>query len=97
MKRIGGVAVGDLLPSAVMSRLFRYAPAAILIAIALAVLLSGRLQDLSLESIEAQRAGWAATAAARPMFSVAVFVASYAILAGAGLPVAMMLTLVSER
>ena len=78
-----------------MSRLARYIPAVVLVAIALAVVASGALQGLSLESIQAQRAGWTATAQAQPALSLAVFVVSYAILAGAGLPVAMMLTLIS--
>jgi uncharacterized membrane protein YdjX (TVP38/TMEM64 family) len=78
-----------------MSRLIRYAPALVLLAIAAAVAASGGLQNFSLESLQDHRAAWTATAEARPLLSLVAFVAAFAVLGGAGLPVAMMLTLAS--
>lgn len=76
-----------------MRALPRLLPAAALLAVALAFLLSGRASDLSPAALLPALDHWRAVVAAHPAESLAAYVAGYAALTAAGLPVAMVLTI----
>lgn len=71
----------------------RFLPAVLLVAAAAAALAGGLAEHLTPAGIAAHRAGWIAVAQAHPAASVLSFVLLYAVLAGAGMPVSLLLSL----
>jgi uncharacterized membrane protein YdjX (TVP38/TMEM64 family) len=74
-------------------RLLRFAPLLVLVVVATAAIAGGALGRLTPSALAEHRADWAATAQAHPVETLTLYVLAYAALTGAGLPVAMMLTL----
>jgi uncharacterized membrane protein YdjX (TVP38/TMEM64 family) len=72
--------------------ILRLLPAFALVAVAVAFFASGAASDLSASGLAAHERAWRAAAARDPATSLAAYVAVYAVLAAAGLPVAMILT-----
>lgn len=73
--------------------LLRLLPAIVIIGLAATLFVSGAGQDLTLSGLSAHAQGWRAAAASRPLQSLAIYLAAYAILTSAGMPVAMGLTI----
>lgn len=71
----------------------RILPLAILILVAVAVFASGVGSDLTLSGLARHEQAWRAAAAREPAVSLITFMAVYAVLTAAGLPVALVLTL----
>jgi uncharacterized membrane protein YdjX (TVP38/TMEM64 family) len=73
-------------------RLLRALPALLLIGVAAAFFTTGAAGELSPHGLARHAQIWQATAAAHPALTLAIYVAAYAVLAAAALPVAMVLT-----
>jgi uncharacterized membrane protein YdjX (TVP38/TMEM64 family) len=73
--------------------LLRLLPAALLVGAAAAALAGGLAEHLTPAGIAQHRAAWIALAHAHPAASVISFVLLYAVLAGAGMPVSLLLSL----
>lgn len=71
----------------------RILPLAVLVLVAVAVFASGVGSDLTLSGLARHEQAWRAAAAREPAVSLITFMAVYAVLTAAGLPVALVLTL----
>lgn len=76
-----------------MRAALRLLPALVLVGVVIAFFVSGAGADLSLEGLSAHARAWRAATAHAPFQSLAVYVAVYAVLTAAGLPIAMGLTI----
>ena len=76
-----------------MSRIARFLPLILIVLAAVLVYATGLYRYLSLEALQRHQHELRASAAAAPVIAVLVFVTAYACLAGAGVPVALLLTL----
>jgi len=75
------------------SAVVRFAPLAVLLAIAFAAYSTGFAQDLTPAVLEREQAELRAAAAASPILALGLFMLAYAVLTGACLPVALALSL----
>lgn len=73
--------------------LLRLLPAVAIVGLATALFVAGAGSDLSLAGLSAHAQEWRAAAGRDPVRSLALYVATYAILTSAGMPVAMGLTI----
>jgi uncharacterized membrane protein YdjX (TVP38/TMEM64 family) len=73
----------------------RFGPAAVLVAVALGAWWAGLPQALSLQGLADRQAALHAAAQASPVLAVGAYVLVFAVVTGAGLPVALVLTLAS--
>jgi uncharacterized membrane protein YdjX (TVP38/TMEM64 family) len=72
--------------------LLRLLPALLLIAVAVVFFASGAAGELSVRGLASHAQAWRATAAEHPALTLGIYIAAYAVLAAAALPVAMILT-----
>ena len=77
-----------------MRPLRRFLPLLLIVLAAIVVYATGLYRYLSLESLQRHRGELQAAAASAPVLAVMLFVATYTILAGAGVPVALLLTMI---
>jgi uncharacterized membrane protein YdjX (TVP38/TMEM64 family) len=73
--------------------LLRLLPALLLVIVAIVFFANGGLSTLSLTGLAAHLQEWRSAAASAPVGSLAIYIGVYALLAAAGLPIAMVLTL----
>jgi uncharacterized membrane protein YdjX (TVP38/TMEM64 family) len=81
-------------PRSAQARLARFGPLAALIAVALAAYLAGLPQMLTPHALGREQAELQAAAAAAPLVALGLYVLGYAVITGACVPVALMLSLV---